>query len=407
MLEEKYTSSLDWLNTQSEVMENLVKKAAEINSNTENIEGLDQMLQMLKDNFSVLKGTAQEHILPSWKRVNSHGMIVEQALGKALSIFKRPEAPIKILLGGHMDTVYPKNSSFQKVEKVGNTLRGPGVADMKGGLIVMLKALEALERSPFAEKIGWEIFINPDEEVGSPGAEHFLRQAAKRNHLGLFFEPSFPDSALVSSRKGSCNYTVVAHGKSAHAGRDFFEGRNAITALADVVYHLDKMSDVESGTTVNIGYFEGGGPVNIVPKEAICRVNIRTIEPENAIKSEEELRGIIKLVNKREGIKLELYPDTPRPPKKMDKDTQKIFDQLKICGDYLRLPIHWKSSGGVCDGNIVAAVGLPTVDTLGVVGGNLHTHEEYMNIDSLVERSRLVALFLMRLETGWFEKSIL
>src|SRR3989304_2280040 len=137
------------------------------------------------------------------------GKGIRKPLGNALSIRKRSTAPLRIFLGAHMDTVYPADHPFQKAVRVDqNTLRGPGVADSKGGLVVMLKALEALERSPYAQSVGWEVLINPDEELGSPGSAPLLAQAAKNTHLGLVFEPPLPDGALVGARKRPATLTA-------------------------------------------------------------------------------------------------------------------------------------------------------------------------------------------------------
>ena len=132
---------------------------------------------------------------------DSAGSAVREPLGKALLIRKRPEAPLRLLLCCHTDTVYPSDHPFQKSVRIAdNILRGPGVTDAKGGLVVMLLALEAFERSPWSAKLGWEVLINPDEEIGSPGSAPLLIQAAKRNDLGLIFEPSFPDGNLAGAR---------------------------------------------------------------------------------------------------------------------------------------------------------------------------------------------------------------
>lgn len=398
MKNEKILTHVDWLSSQRSEMLNTLKKWGEINSGSENVFGLERMFHELKESFAILKGSSQEHLLSPWKRVNAEGALVEQPLGKALSIFKRPEASLKIFLGGHMDTVYSVNSPFQKVTIIDEArIQGPGVADMKGGLLVMLKALETLERSPYAHNIGWEILINPDEEIGTPGSESLFKRAAKRNQIGLLFEPTFPDGFLVSERKGSVNFTLVVHGKSAHAGRDFFDGKNAIYAISEAIYRMERLSNAQTGTTVNVGFIEGGGPVNIVPKLAIARINVRTTDVKASESTISALKEIVESIGKREGITVELHEHTPRPPKELDDKTQYILNQLKICGEELGIKIGWKPSGGVCDGNILASAGLPTVDTLGVVGGNLHTYEEYMMIDSLVERSKLAALLLIKL----------
>ena len=297
-----------------------------------------------------------------------------------------------------MDTVYPPSSPFQKVERLDhNTLRGPGVADMKGGLLVMLKALETLENSPYAGKIGWEVLINPDEEVGSSGSEPLFLESAKRNHLGLIFEPAFADGSLVNERKGSANFTIVAHGKSAHAGRDFYMGRNAIILLSRCILGLDTLNNRYRQITVNVGSVEGGGALNIVPDLAICRVNVRMVNPDDLPLMKVSIQEMVNGSVPPDGTSLTIYEHGGRFPKVFDEKSQALYNALKTCGESLGMDLKWQLSGGVTDGNILAHAGLPTIDSLGVIGGHLHTPEEFMLIDSLVERTRLTACFLMKL----------
>ncbi len=393
-----YSPYLQWVDEQHESMANLLEKWANINSGTDNLTGLQQMLDALQRAFSPLEGKAETLILRPHIKISSKGHAIEIEHGRAFRMIKRPNAPLQVLLGGHMDTVYPSHSHFQSAKRLDNeTLSGPGVADMKGGLVVMLTALQALERSPFASAVGWEVFISPDEEAGSPGSEPFLHQSARRNALGLLFEPAFPDGSLVSSRKGSANFTVVARGRAAHAGRDFHAGRNAIAALARFLVEAETLNDKDKGVTFNAGHIEGGGPVNIVPDLAICRFNIRMVHPGDLKLLREELNRIISKCHTEEGLTLTLYEQTVRPPKPFNNKDQALFYALYTCAEELGFPLLNKPSGGVSDGNILSAEGLPTIDTMGVVGGNIHTHEEYMSLASLTQRAKLTAYFLMKL----------
>jgi glutamate carboxypeptidase len=296
-----------------------------------------------------------------------------------------------------MDTVFSPTSSFQKTKKIDKyTMQGPGITDMKGGLLVMLAALKALEQTPWARKIGWEVLINPDEEVGSTGSEHLFVQAAKRCHYGLIFEPAFPDGTVVSQRKGSANMAIVVRGRAAHAGRDFYAGRNAIAALSRFIVEAEKLCSQERGVTVNIGRIEGGGPVNIVPDLAIGHFNIRVDTSNELTRVKEKLEALAVKEGKAEGISLTLHTLAERCPKPFDEPTQTLFQKVRRCAGELDMDFSWKPSGGVCDGNILSSVGLPTIDTLGVIGGNIHTQEEYIHLDSLTERACLTALFLMK-----------
>lgn len=396
-----FEAQLNWIASQRLSMIELLETWANINSFSDNLAGLASMLSSVKSGFAALGGEMKEIPLPPRIRIDSLGNKVEIPSANALLITKHPNAPIKVFLGGHMDTVYSPASSFQKVKFIDKqTMQGPGVADMKGGLIVMLKALEALELSSYAGKVGWEVLINPDEEIGSPGSEPLFTQAAQRNHIGLIYEPTYADGSIVSSRKGSANFTVVIKGRSAHAGRDFFAGRNALSAMARFIVSAEELIDEKKGVTLNIGQIEGGGPANIVPELAVGRFNLRMADPTDLPIAMKILHTHIASSNKKDGITAVLHEIVARAPKPFDKKNEALFNLIKDCGSILKLDLKTKPSGGVCDGNILSAAGLPTIDTLGVVGGNIHTPEEYMLIDSLTERASLSALLLLRIASG-------
>jgi len=386
---------LDEIQRDKEKILSQLKVWVNINSGSENLGGLAKMLQVVHKDFSILGGKAEFIDLPPRKSVDAHGNLIEKPSAQALRIKKHNNSRYNVLLGGHIDTVYSVKSKFQKVEKISpEKWRGPGITDMKGGIIVMLKALEVLEKSSLAGQIGWEVLINPDEEIGSPGSEHLFKEAAQRHDMGLIFEPSFSDGSLVSARKGTLNYAVVAYGKSAHAGRDFYEGRNAIVGLAKWIISAERMNDKNRGITVNVGQVEGGNALNIVPDLAICRLNLRMDTPQDF---DDVKAQIHQLNSSNDEIRFVLHPLSERGPKPFLEKEQKLFGELKQTAQEIGISLQWRPSGGVCDGNILAAEGLPTIDTLGVIGGNIHTDEEYVLTNSLVERAGLTAAFLLKL----------
>ena len=157
--------------------------------------------------------------------------MADRPLGAALRQTVRPEAPVQVVLTGHYDTVFAPGGGFQGVvTRPDGALHGPGVADMKGGLSVMLAALQAFEGHPAAVNLGYQVLLSPDEEIGSPGTAPLLAAMAAKSHVGMTYEPAMPDGALAGARKGSGNFHVVVRGRSAHVGRAFDEGRNAVTA---------------------------------------------------------------------------------------------------------------------------------------------------------------------------------
>lgn len=382
------------------MIETLVAWSA-INTHSENLAGLNTMLAVLESAMTPLGGKSKRIALPNRQHIDSQGQHLQLQTCDALHIEKRPEAPLQIILGGHFDTVFEAQSAFQKPKFIeNNRLCGPGVADMKGGLLILLNSLLLLERSPLAANVGWQILLTPDEEIGSPSSEKLYSQAATTAHYGLIFEPAFPDGKLVSQRKGSYNFAVFAHGRAAHAGRDFHSGRNAIVALAHFVTAAHALNQKYPDVTLNIGNIGGGEASNIVPKLAYCYINVRGESEESLFIAAKNLMTLAKeatanIAGNPDGLEIQVHPMSHRLPKPFSASTQELFETVKRCGQQLGIEIDWKSSGGVCDGNILAQSGLPTVDTLGAVGGNLHTFEEYIELPSLAERTSLATLLLL------------
>ncbi len=403
-----YQPYLDFIAEQEQHMMQLVHDWSAINSGSYHLEGLARMLDVLADNFLWLDGVVERIDLPPMQQVNDAGEVVDVPLGQALRIRKRPDAPLQVFLGGHMDTVFGKDHPFQAPAFViddptskdtPTVLNGPGVADLKGGLVVMLKALEALEKSPWAEQIGWEILINPDEEIGSHGSRHLLEEAAGRNHLGLVYEPSLPDGTLVSERKGSGNFQLVVRGKAAHAGREHHLGRNAVVALSELTARIDALDGQRDGVTINPAKLVGGGANNVVPDFAMMNFNVRVPDAAAQQWVQEQLDTIVH-GEMRDGITAALHGGFTRPSKEMSAGIQQLQEIIASCGDMLGVTVGWQATGGCCDGNNLAAAGLPNIDTLGVRGGNIHSDQEYVLLASLVERAQLSALILMRLASG-------
>ncbi|HEX4793361.1 MAG TPA: hydrolase [Humisphaera sp.] len=392
------SSIFAWIDSQSDRMIGLVRDWAAVNSYSYNLSGLEQVSGLLRSEWSRL-GTVEEIPLGTEEIVDASGRVIPAPLGCALRIRKRPDAPHQVFLCIHMDTVYPQDGPFQQVTRIGaNTLRGPGVCDAKGGLAVMLIAVEAMERSKWARDIGWEVLINPDEEIGSPGSSPLFEEAAKRNHVGLLFEPALPDGSMVAERGGSGNYAAVIRGRSAHAGRDFHNGRNAIVAAAQMSLKLSQLTS--GGITVNVGKIDGGGPANVVPDLAICRFNVRAkapLEQKTIQAGIEQVAGEIKRI---EGISVGLHGGFHRPPKPLDQPTRQLQQQVEGCGKQLGIATSWRYSGGVSDGNQLAAAGLPNIDSLGPRGGNIHSPEEFLLLDSLTERAKLALMMLMKIARG-------
>lgn len=396
-----YGAYLDWIDRQRPRMEALVATWSGINSGSFHLDGLARMCAALQDALADLGADMEVLECDPMSRVTTGGAVETAALGKALRLVKRPDAAVKVFLGGHMDTVFGEDHPFQDVRRLDDhRMNGPGTADLKGGLVVMLTALQALERSPFAPGIGWEVLINPDEEIGSPGSARLLEACARRNHVGLLYEPALANGTLAGARKGSGNFTAVVRGRAAHAGREFHQGHNAIVALAEYTRGLDALNGRREGVTINPGKVEGGGAVNVVPDLAILRFNVRISSPEDRQWVEAQLDALEQALGRRDGIGVQRYGAFARPPKPISLPNERLFAAVAECGRMLGIPIAWQPTGGCCDGNNLAAAGLPNVDTLGVRGGGIHSEREYIILDSLTERAKLSALLLMRLAGG-------
>ncbi len=400
-MDNDYQTELEWLTQQHTSMCETLIAWAQINSGTYHSAGLAKMRATLAAAFAPLAADCRFIASNPYQDMAEDGHFIDIPLGEILQISKRPTAPLQVLLGGHMDTVYAADHPFQQVRHFdANRLNGPGVADMKGGLVVMLYALQALERSPYAKNIGWTVLINADEEIGSPGSASILESLAKEHHLALIFEPAMNEKgALASKRKGSGKFSIVVHGKAAHAGRDFVIGRNAISKIAKIITAIDALNGQHPGVTINVGKISGGGALNIVADLAICHLDIRLSDNSAAVWVKQQLESIIEQ-QQQEGFSLELHGEFGRPAKAFDEKQQALFNLLRDTGQMLGLSIDWQPSGGCCDGNNLAHAGLAVVDSLGVRGGAIHSDKEYILLDSLVERAQLTALLLMRLASG-------
>lgn len=387
----------------AEMLENVIQWS-NVNSGSYHALGLERMAVILSQAFSVLECEGNIYSLPPIEEVDKQGERKKIDLGPLLNFRKRPDAPVQVLLVGHMDTVYGLEHPFQTaVRKGDNILVGPGVTDMKGGLCVMLNALKLFEETKDAQNLGWEVLINPDEEIGSPGSAPFLAERAKKHQVGLLFEPAMDEAGtLAGARKGSGNFAIQVKGRASHAGRDFHFGRNAICALAKIVTEVDALNGQKEGVTINVGRIEGGDATNIVPDDAICRLDVRTLERQDEAWVKDHLDAIIQKANKEEHIKAELSGFFTRKPKILSPKMMKLYELVMDVAKGLNQNISFKPSGGCCDGNNLADAGLPNVDTLGVCGGRIHSVEEYMLIDSLEKRARLSAAILSRLSTQGF-----
>ena len=384
----------------AEPMLDQVLEWSAVNSGSRNLDGLKQMAGILANAFSDFPGDLKLVDPASVETVTAAGDRAALQHGQNLHLTVRPDAPVQLLFTGHMDTVYGRDHPFQQTQWLEEgVLNGPGVADMKGGLAVMLAALKAIEASDAVSSLGYEVIINSDEEVGSLGSASLIAKGAQGKLAALTYEPSaLPDGTLAGARPGSGNFSFLIRGRSAHAGRNPEEGRNAIVAASELALRL-AMSKTP-GLTINPAKIDGGGPNNVVPDLAILRVNMR---PRTTDDQEIAGRLIAKAVEetaRQHEVYIEVHGGFSRPPKPMSPEADRLFALVRQAGEDLGQTIGWQATGGVCDGNNIAARGVPVVDTMGVRGGKIHSAEEFLISDSLAERAALSALTILRLAEG-------
>jgi glutamate carboxypeptidase len=373
-----------------------VERWSIINSGTRNLAGLEKVAALLADDFAALPGEITLVEPEAAESVGIDGTVTPLAHGKHLHLRVRPDAPAQMLFTGHMDTVYPVDHPFQSLTfRDDGTLNGPGVADMKSGLALMLAALKSVEVSPLRDRIGYEVVINSDEETGSFSSAGLIARAARGKIAALTYEPALPDGTLAGARGGTGNFSIVVHGLSAHAGRNPDDGRNAIVAAADLALRLTQARSPR--LAVNPARIDGGGPNNVVPDLAILRVNFRPATLEEIARAKAHIDSAVAMVAAEHDVRIDVHGSFNRPPKPIDDGAAKLFDLVKHAGADLGLDIAWRHSGGVCDGNNIAACGVPVVDTMGARGGAIHSPDEFLIIDSLGERAALSALTIMRI----------
>lgn len=380
----------------SAALRDLLTTWADINSGSDNFPGLDRMRAALAVEFGTLPGALVDHVP------------LAGTPAQALRIRVRPDAPTQLLFSGHYDTVYGADSPFQRCTLLdADTLRGPGVADMKGGLLVILAALREFEQaSPAAarSRLGYEILLTPDEEIGSygSGALFAAAGASRRFALAFVFEPARPNGDVVHSRKGTGNFTATCHGRAAHAASPIRAGRNAIAALAEFLVAAHRVPDELPGVMLNIGNIRGGGPAtNVVPDFAEAKLDVRITRVADREPLLARLRELAAPINARDGFRLEITGSFNRPPKESGPVEAAALEAYHASARELGLaPFTSVHTGGASDGNNLAAAGLPNLDGLGPIGDKLHSSDEFVRLPTLAERARLTARVLEKIATG-------
>ncbi len=304
-----------------------------------------------------------------------------------------------LLLNGHYDTVFEPASPFQhyRADPGGTRAYGPGVTDMKGGLLVALEALRALDTDGTLDRARVTVVLNGDEELGSLGSRARIEALAREADLGLVFESARENGAMVRSRRGLGQFHLEVEGVSAHAGGAHEKGRSAVLELAHKVIAIEGLTDRPQGLTLNVGTVQGGSKRNVVPAHASAWIDLRYDRAEQG----ERVRAALERIAARSqvpGTRARLWGTLHRPPKTATPEMERLLSRHREVASALGLPLpEPEHVGGGTDGSLMAAVGLPTLDSLGVVGGDAHTEREYVELLSLHQRTALGAVLLRRL----------
>ncbi len=372
-----------WLDAREDALIAQLRGLVDINSGLDNGPGRKQVLDLLQERYEALGFTCQ-------RLRHEQGFVHLVAMRPG----RRP-SPTKVLLLGHVDTVFDSDSAFLSFQREGEWASGPGVGDMKGGLVVALATLGALHKVNRLDDFDWVVVHNSDEEIGSPTSRELIERMAADRDLCLDFEIGRKTGAVVRSRAGVGAFFVTVHGKASHAGMDPELGASAIVAAAELVQRVAALADPAKRTTVNIGRIIGGGKRNIVPDSCRFEIDVRVRTPAEAERVEAALRAACETTTVA-GTRAELFGRIGRPPWQRTPASDRLIHHFQEVANDLGIDLPAEDTGGGSDANFVGGLGIPTIDALGPVGQGAHTFDERIQIHTLKSRAKLCAIALLR-----------
>jgi len=373
---------LEWLGEQKGAMLKLLEEIVNIDGGSYDKAGVDAVGARLR------------------KFLEEHGIACEtienEKFGDALRATVGGPSNAAIMLMGHRDTVFPKGEPTRRPFKIENgNAYGPGVADMKAGLVMNAFVLAAFKKFGGAPAPLVGLFTS-DEEIGSPACRPIIEAEARRARAVFNSEPGRPTGNVVSGRKGGVFMKMEVTGKAAHSGGNFTDGISAIEELARKITALHAITDLTKGTTVNVGLISGGQTVNTVAPWAKCEIDLRYVAPADREAAMAKIERIIDTANvPGTSAKLEIAGEFK--PLVETPDSKRLFEHYAACANDLDLKVEGEFTGGCADSGFTAGVGTPTICAVGPVGGKAHTPEEYLLVDSLVPRAQTLALAVARL----------
>ena len=378
------TQILDWLDQQRPAMTDLLERLVNIDSGSYNKAGVDAVGVAIEDWF------AAEDIPTDRVPHGEFGDCIRAHVTGG-------EGNRPIILMGHRDTVFPDGTATERPFTVeGDTAYGPGVADMKAGLVMNAFVLAAFKRFGGAPYPVLGLYTS-DEEIASPSSRPVIENEARTARVVFNAEPGRPTGNVVTGRKGASFFKIKITGKPAHSGGQHELGISAIGELAAKITELHKLTDYEVGTTVNVGIISGGNAVNMVAPLALAEIDVRfkTMEARDAIW--EKITEVLETAYVP-GTSTEITESKGFLPLQQSAESKEVFDLYVQCGAEAGLTIAGEFSGGSADSGFTAQVGAPTVCATGPVGAHAHTPEECMRLDTMVPRAKTVALAIMRLD---------
>lgn len=323
--------------------------------------------------------------------------VPQEKFGQHLIIRHPQQNQASILIVAHMDTVFEEGTAKKRPFTIkGHRAYGPGVIDMKASLVSVIYALRFLKENGSDAYQHVQIILNSDEEIGSPTSRRLIEQEAKGKSYALVMEPARRDGSLVTERRGSGRFTIEVHGRAAHSGIEPEKGRSAIEELAHKIVKLYELNDHAHGISVNVGIIEGGDAVNTISAIAIGHIDVRVATMEQAEEMEHKIEEVCASSDVS-GTEIELTGDMRRPPMLKDEKITKLFNVVRKVGAELGMEIKDTKTGGGSDASFTSAMGIPTIDGLGPIGGNAHSEKEYLDIPSLTERTLLLAKVIEKL----------
>lgn len=362
----------------------LLERLVNIDSGSGYEPGLTQVRDIAVDELKQLGFTIE--LVPDKAANSSHVIATLKGTGKA-----------RILLMAHMDTVFKEGSAAERPFHIKDgRAYGPGVMDDKGGIVAGIYALKVLKNQGFKDYAQITFLLDASEETGSDAASELIRKTAKAHDVTLNLEPGRPADGLVVWRKGSATAVVEVKGKAAHAGVAPELGRNAAMEAAHQILQLGKLGDEEKKTTINFTVIKSGDRTNVIPDQATAKADVRAALPEEFDRIEKDLARVSanKLIPDTE-VKTTLQRGLPPMPQTPESDKLVAIAQ-GIYGELGR-KLTIEGSGGAADASLSAGVGTPTLDGFGIVGGNIHTPEEYAEVESVAPRIYLLSRMIMEL----------